>query len=132
MKNPIIGFQHIGIPVVDLEASISFYSKLGFTLIHRTQTNDSISVQVAFLKLDSFMIEIYQIKKTAMTSGAIDHFAMNVVNIDRLFDDLQEKSFQILDHSIQDLPFWENGIRYFRIKGPNAEIIEFCEYVKKA
>ncbi len=67
-----------------------------------------------------------------MTSGAIDHFALNVVDIDRLFDDLQEKGFQILDPSIQALPFWENGIRYFRIKGPNAEIIEFCEHVEKA
>lgn len=104
--------------------------KLGFEVIHRTQTNDSIPVKVAFLKLDFFMIEIFQNIKTTMTSGAIDHFAMNVVNIDRLFDDLKEMDFQLLDQSIQDLPFWEKGIRYFRIKGPNAEIIEFCEFMK--
>ena len=29
-----------------------------------------------------------------------------------------------------ELPFWEKGIRYFNIKGPNEEVVEFCEIVK--
>ena len=28
---------------------------------------------------------------------------------------------------IEELPFWENGVKFFMIKGPNEERIEFCQ-----
>ncbi|ETI99992.1 MAG: hypothetical protein Q611_LSC00172G0001, partial [Leuconostoc sp. DORA_2] len=34
----------------------------------------------------------------------------------------------LVDQEIQSIPtFWENGIRYFNILGPNQETIEFCQ-----
>ncbi|MDR3335033.1 MAG: hypothetical protein LBT13_09150 [Treponema sp.] len=29
--------------------------------------------------------------------------------------------------AIQNLPFWGKGIKFFKIEGPNKELIEFCQ-----
>jgi hypothetical protein len=33
----------------------------------------------------------------------------------------------MLDQQVNGLPFWENGVKFFTIEGPNKEKIEFCE-----
>ena len=33
----------------------------------------------------------------------------------------------MLTPGINSLPFWEKGIKFFIIEGPNRERIEFCE-----
>ena len=43
----------------------------------------------------------------------------------------QELGLNFRDTEIQSIPtFWEKGIRYFNIYGPNGETIEFCQIVK--
>ena len=38
---------------------------------------------------------------------------------------------KIKDNEIQHIDsFWEHGIRYFNVYGPNGETIEFCQIVK--
>ena len=27
------------------------------------------------------------------------------------------------------LPFWENGVKFFTIEGPNKEMVEFSQYL---
>ena len=40
----------------------------------------------------------------------------------------KEKGYQFLESDeIVFLPFWENGVRYFLIEGPNKEPIEFLQ-----
>ena len=34
---------------------------------------------------------------------------------------------KMLDQQVNGLPFWENGVKFFTIEGPNKEKIEFCE-----
>ena len=41
----------------------------------------------------------------------------------------KEKGFCILDEEIQFLPFWENGVKFFTLTGPNKEKIEFSQYL---
>jgi lactoylglutathione lyase len=36
-------------------------------------------------------------------------------------------TFKMLDQQVNGLPFWENGVKFFTIEGPNKEKIEFCE-----
>ena len=36
----------------------------------------------------------------------------------------------MIDDHVMSLPFWEKGIRYFNIEGPNHEVLEFCEVVQ--
>ena len=58
-------------------------------------------------------------------SGAIDHIALDVVDIDTAFEIAQAGKYNLLDDSIQFLPFWENGVKFFTILGPNGEKVEF-------
>ena len=39
----------------------------------------------------------------------------------------QEQGYEIVSNGIEALPFWEKGVRFFLILGPNQERIEFNE-----
>ena len=122
--NLITGIQHIGIPTSKYDLTISFYKSLGFSVISSELNRGN---RVAFLKLKNCLLEVYEVNETNVAVGAINHFALDVTNIKILFNFVQSKNFVVLDSEIQELPFWEKGIRYFSIKGPNNEILEFCQ-----
>jgi len=50
-----------------------------------------------------------------------------VTDIDAVFSKIKELGYEMLDDNIRFLPFWEYGVRFFTIIGPNKEKIEFCE-----
>lgn len=124
IKDFCTGVQHIGIPTKDIEETIRFYEQLGFTLTLKTKNGEKT---VAFLQMHNLVIEIYENHAATMQIGAIDHIAIDVKNIDALFEEVKAKSFHLIDQKVNSLPFWENGIKYFNILGPNKEKIEFCE-----
>lgn len=124
IKDFTTGVQHIGIPTNDIEKTIGFYLTLGFTVAYRTINGTE---EVAFLKLHNLVIETYQNRQAAMASGAIDHIAIDVKNIDDLFAVVKRAGLKMLDTQVNGLPFWENGVRFFTIEGPNGEKVEFCE-----
>ena len=37
------------------------------------------------------------------------------------------RDIKVLSNGIEELPFWEKGVAFFIIEGPNKERIEFCE-----
>jgi len=39
--------------------------------------------------------------------------------------DLEKMNYNLIDDQLQFIPFFEKGVKYFRIKGPDDEIIEF-------
>ena len=122
----IKGLQHIGIPTLSMEKSIDFYQKIGFSILWNTQLEAS-NEKVVFIKLGNLVIELYESKEATMKTGSIDHIALNVIEIDRLFNYIKEQNLTILDDSVQSLPFWDKGVKFFTILGPNSEKIEFCE-----
>ena len=125
IKGFTTGVQHIGIPTNDINKTIEFYHALGFETVLRTVNGTE---EVAFLQLHNLMIETYQNHQTKMEYGAIDHIAIDVKNIEDLFDTIKEAgTFTMLDNQVNSLPFWENGVKFFTIEGPNKEKIEFCE-----
>lgn len=125
MKEFTTGVQHIGIPTNDIKKTIEFYQTLGFDIAFRTVNGTE---EVAFLQLHNLMIETYQNHQAKMEYGAIDHIAIDVKNIDDLFNIIKEAgTFTMLDNQVNGLPFWENGVKFFTIEGPNKEKIEFCE-----
>lgn len=124
MENFITGIQHIGIPTKKYERTVSFYESLGFAFINCEINNGG---RIAFLKLQNCVLEIYEEKEVHDFAGAIDHFALDVTNIDAVFNMAKSRGLNISDSEIRELPFWENGIRYFLVKGPNNEMIEFCQ-----
>ena len=124
VKDFCTGIQHIGIPTNDIEETIRFYEQLGFQVAFLTRNGD---VTVAFLRLHNLVIETYENKSAVMQAGAIDHLSLDVKDIDSLFELMKQKNFSLLDEHVNKLPFWENGVRFFTISGPNKEKIEFCE-----
>jgi len=124
----ITGIQHLGLPVRDLEATIRFYERLGFTVAHRTSTPDG--VPVAFLQLKTAMLEAWQEPNPVGHSGAIDHISLDVLSADEAYAEVKAIGCKMLHDSVQTLPFWKKGIRFFTIEGPDAEKVEFCEIVK--
>ncbi|AOT69589.1 VOC family protein [Geosporobacter ferrireducens] len=112
------GLQHIGIPTNCLDTSIKFYMDLGFEPFFKTDT-------VIFMKLHSLLIELYESKEVSGKAGAIDHISLNVKDIESVLEYIKSLKFKILDEEIQALPFFEKGVRFFTIEGPNAEKIEF-------
>lgn len=64
-----------------------------------------------------------------MVHGALDHIALNVTDIEKVFRMVKEQGFTMLDTEIQFLPFWERGVKFFTILGPNKEKIEFSQYL---
>ena len=83
--------------------------------------------KVAFLRLKNLTIETYESDAPAGKPGAIDHVALDVTDIEETFRIVQAGGYELLDQSIQFLPFWEKGVRFFTILGPNGEKIEFSQ-----
>ena len=118
----LTGVAHIGIPTNDLDKTIAFYKKLGFVSALET-VNKAAGERVAFLQLGDLMIETYENHRAAEKAGAIDHVALATTDIEAAFAAAKEAGMHLLHSSIQSLPFWENGVRFFMVEGPNKETI---------
>lgn len=71
------------------------------------------------------MIETYENHQATMKDGAIDHIAIDVTDIEKCYEIANELRLDVLDDGIQFLPFWENGVKFFTVRGPNNEKVEF-------
>ena len=118
------GVQHLGVPTNDLERTIRVYERLGFEVALRT-LNEKTDEKVAFLRHGNLMIETYENHQATMKDGAIDHIAIDVTDIEKCYEIANELRLDVLDDGIQFLPFWENGVKFFTVRGPNNEKVEF-------
>lgn len=117
------GLQHIGIPTKDMEATIAFYTKIGFEIAYETVLEGD--VRVVFLELAGIVIEAYESDEAKMEYGAIDHVAIDVTDIKSVYDEICAMGLNNLNDKINALPFWEKGVKFFIIEGPNKERVEF-------
>ena len=120
MKKCVTGLQHIGLPTLNIQKTIEFYEGLGFQVAWNTPDG-----KVAFLRLNDLTIETYQTDTTACIAGSIDHLALNVSDIEETFQWIKSGGYTLLDQEIDSRPFWENGVRFVNVLGPNGEKIEF-------
>ena len=123
------GVNHIGVPTLDYNKSVEFYLGLGFTKAS-TKVNPN-GQQVAFMQCGNLIVEIYDKEGAAMKIGAINHIAIDVHDIDELYKIIKAKGYKFIQDKVTPLPYWEHGIKYFSIEGPNKETLEFCERLKK-
>lgn len=123
MKQYLNGFQHIGLPVKDMDKTVEFYKSLGFDVCFETVLDGD---RVAFLKLGNLVIESYEDKNVAMKSGAVDHFAIDVSDIEAAYSEAKALGLNLLDE-ITFLPFFDNGVKFFNVQGPNNETVEFSQ-----
>lgn len=128
LKEQLNGIQHVGIPTNDIEKTIHFYETLGFEIAFQT-VNDEADEKVAFLKLNTLVIETYENKAAKMEAGAIDHIAIDVKDIEKVYELIGEAGLNTTKDIVHFLPFWENGVKFFTIEGPNKEKVEFSQYL---
>ena len=84
---------------------------------------------MAFLKHGTLVMETYENRAAVLKAGAIDHVALDVKDIADVFQYINEKVVNTTKDTILFLAFWENGVRFFTIEGPNKEKIEFSQYL---
>ena len=84
LKNYSTGVQHIGIPTNDIDKTVEFYHKLGFETAFET-VNEEANEKVVFLKLGTLVVETYENHAAKMEHGAIDHVALDVKDIEEIF-----------------------------------------------
>lgn len=123
-----LGLQHVGLPTNDLKATIAFYEGLGFETVYQVR-NEAAGEDVAFLRLKNLTIEAYENGRAAMQSGAIDHIAIDVDDVEAAYRLAQEQGYRIVSNGVEFLPFWQNGVKFFILLGPNQERVEFNQYL---
>lgn len=122
----VTGLQHIGIPTNDIEATKDFYKSIGFEIAFET-FNVEANEKVCFLKNHDVIIETFENHKASKIDGVIDHFCLHITNIEEVFQMIQKGNYEMVNDKIQFLPFWDNGVRFFTILGPNKEKVEFLQ-----
>jgi catechol 2,3-dioxygenase-like lactoylglutathione lyase family enzyme len=121
-----LGLQHIGLPAKDFNKTLEFYQSIGFKETMRTYVGEQ-DHPVLFLKKGNLVLEVYQSENAKHQTGAIDHIALDVNDIEKIHDEITQPGLDSFKGTIESLPFWENGVRYFTILGPNGEKVEFCQ-----
>ncbi len=133
LKGNLKGIQHVGLPVTDIEKSKAFYLEFGFEEIMRKDLPEKDeTVKVAMLKKDDLILELYQLNGAelkeiaARKDGHIDHIALDVIDIEEAYKEIKNSELEIIEEQAPVfLPFWENGVKYFSVRGPNGEKVEF-------
>ena len=119
----VTGYQHVGIPSNDIDATGAFFEALGFTKRYETE-NDG---RVIFYQCGEIMIETYEVHgRAAGKRGGIDHIALAVNDLDQAYEEAKKTGYPIVEGPAF-LPFWDNGVRYFVVLGPDAEAVEFLQ-----
>ncbi|MCX6560149.1 MAG: VOC family protein [Candidatus Aminicenantes bacterium] len=133
LQGQLSGLQHIGLPVSDLERSVGFYQRLGFRKVMGRRFDDGSGlIQVAMMEREGVVMELYQLPPDqiaadirARKDGHLDHVAFNVKDIDKAFQEARDAGFMPLQKEPVKLDFWDKGCRYFSIRGPDGEKLEF-------
>jgi len=132
LKNNFRGIQHIGIPVTNLVQSVSFYERLGFIRVLASEVPEPAGVvKVAMMKRYNAIVELYQVvgkeleELHSRTKGHIDHIAFDVKDIDEAFSEFKAAEFDTIEDNPVFLGFWDRGCKYFAIRGPDGEKLEF-------
>lgn len=124
LKTYCNGLQHIGIPTSDMDATVAFFEKIGFEIVYSTMDGYD---RVNFLKLSNLMLETFESKTVANVNGAIDHIALDVNDIAATYEWAKEIGLEIIEDEIQFLPFWEYGVKFFNVLGPDHVTVEFSQ-----
>ena len=50
-------------------------------------------------------------------------------NIEKVYELIGENGLNTTKDTVHFLPFWENGVKFFTIEGPNKEKVEFSQFL---
>lgn len=125
MREVLTGVQHIGLPTKTFADSCEFYRMLGFEPVYETrQPNGG---KVAFYQLGNLQMEIYEADNIADRDGAVDHVSLDCTDIDKAYGEISAMGLPVVSDGIEQLDYWDRGIRFFHVRGPAGEKIEICQ-----
>ena len=113
-------FDHVGIYVIDLEASIEFYRDLFGFKIH-SRLNDH-GIKIVFMDMGSALL---QLKQSSMPGtpghGKYNHFAVHTDDYDGFIKKLNSRGIDYWEMSLG------SGKRLVNFTDPSGHDIEVCE-----
>ena len=125
-KGNVKGLAHIGVFVKDIDKSIDYYKRLGFTL----DGEEQIGIRLAFLSAGTCLIELVEQKsEPSRPSGSVDHVAMIVDDIYAAIEQANANGIKLDSSAVESMPIL-GGIRNIFFEGPDGERLEFFEYCK--
>ena len=131
------GWGHLGIPVTDMEKSKEFYRQFGFKQIMDAEIpGDDGTIKAIMIQKDDFIIELYQLVGDELAEiktrkdGHIDHIALNVVDIEKAYEELTSTGMEVIEDAPVSLEFWDKGCTYFNVRGPDREKLEFNQIIQ--
>ncbi len=122
----VIGFEHVGVQIADIDRSISFYQDVvGLKLLDQFIHTDG-KMKLAFLGVnDQIIVELIEgYNPNLPDEGKVHHIAFRVDNIEAEKKRLQDANVKWIFEDITVLP---NGAKYIFFRGPDQEWIEFFE-----
>ncbi len=122
----VIGFEHVGVQIADIDRSISFYQDVvGLKLLDQFIHTDG-KMKLAFLGVnDQIIVELIEgYNPNLPDEGKVHHIAFKVDNIEVEKKRLQDANVKWIFEDITVLP---NGAKYIFFRGPDQEWIEFFE-----
>ena len=82
-----------------------------------TLTGKKISEGIAIGKLSLYKRDIKEINR------------IYVKDIEKVYEMINQAGLNTTNDTVHFLPFWENGVKFFTIEGPNKEKVEFSQYL---
>lgn len=127
-----IGLAHIGVYTKDLEASVAFYKKLGFTLENKREG----ATAIAFMVLGGLTMELICPEDQAKVDqtpkdGIIAHVALEVKHIEDVVAELKEEGIVEKDAKVNTMPDFLDGVKNIFFRGPSEEYIELFDYYNR-
>jgi catechol 2,3-dioxygenase-like lactoylglutathione lyase family enzyme len=134
------GLAHIAIFCKDIEESVRFYTEnLDFektyeTVVNADQEPDGFfPARYVMIERGTCLIELLQPYDTGNVNvgvkGSVDHFALELKNIDSVFARMKEKGLVEKDAELAYFPKLFDGMKAFMVWGPSGEGIELLEYL---
>lgn len=133
MKENLFEFNHVTLGVSDMNRSVDFYKKFGFSLEKEFETDD---MKIVWMKLNGIILEMFWYKKhnelpnhsktlneDLMTVGN-KHFGLGVKSIEEAIKFIKENN--LCDDEIT-ITEGRMGKRYFFIKDPDGILFEIIE-----
>ncbi len=135
LQDNLEGIQHLAMVTTDLKRSREFYEQFGFKVkLAKEVPSEPEPVKLAFLELNGLTLELIEMggdmrkQIASREDGHIDHVALNVKDIDKAYAELTAKGFKALeDPAPVFLNIWAKGTKYFTIRGPEGEKVEFSQ-----
>lgn len=133
-ENNLNGLSHVGIRVNDITPSENFYKQFGFTeFLKDLVPLGDVEIELSTWSFGDFNLELVKFhgadpqEVLSRDDGLIDHIAFQVKDINRAFDSIRSSGISFLENEPIELNIFENGIKYFTVRGPTLEKIQFIQ-----